>query len=381
MVLGIASVPSLPKIVLHDHIDGGVRPATVLDLGLVNGLDLPAYDVPGLETWFYDQANSGSLERYLATFEYTVGVMQTTSNLARVAREAVVDLAADQVVHAELRFAPEQHQREGLGIDQVVDAVLAGIEEGRQEVRDKGRRISVGLILSAMRGGSGTGRTQEIAATALAYRDKGVVAFDTAGPEKGFPSTAYQEAFTTLRDACMPVTVHAGEADGLDSIWAAVAKAGALRLGHGTRIIDDISGLEPLEVISVPWGQARHDGAGVDRAVFGTLAHWVRDQSIALEMCPTSNLQTGAAASYRAHPATVLKRMGFAVTLNTDNRLMSSTSMTKEATMMLTEVQWSMKDLYDVTLNAARAAFLHADERAELIERVIRPAWDQTIRW
>jgi adenosine deaminase len=349
------SVRRAPKALLHDHLDGGLRPATVVDLAADSGYSaLPTTDVEALGRWFRDAADSGSLVRYLETFAHTVGVMQSYDALRRVAREAVEDQAADGVVYAEERFAPELHQSGGLSLQQAVDAVLAGLAEGEAAAAEQGRTIRAGLLLCAMRQSD---RADEVAALALANRDRGVLGFDIAGPERGFPAGELGAAFALLRAARFPVTVHAGEAVGAESVDQAV-DVGALRLGHGIRLMDDIT---------VP-----ADG-GAPR--LGRLAHWVRDRRIALEVCPTSNLQTGGAASVAAHPVTTLLRLGFAVTVNTDNRLQSRTSLSRELHLLVTEAGWTLDDVRTVTLTAARHAFVHEDERQHLIDRVILPGY------
>src|SRR5215468_3068775 len=261
-----------PKALLHDHLDGGLRPATVLELAREIGHPLPADDAPGLARWFADAADSGSLERYLETFVHTVGVMQTEPALHRVAYECARDLAADGVVYAEVRFAPEQHLTRGLELDQVVSAVLAGFAEGSADAAAEGTPIRVATLLTAMRHQA---RSMEIAELAVRYRDGGVVGFDIAGAEAGYPPTRHLDAFEYLQRENFHFTIHAGEAFGLPSIWQAIQWCGADRLGHGVRIIDDIQVLE--------------DGS----VKLGRLASYVRDKRIPLELCPSSNLQTG----------------------------------------------------------------------------------------
>lgn len=351
MTVTLEQIVALPKVLLHDHLDGGARAGTVVDLAAAAGHALPTTDPDALATWFRDRADSGSLEAYLDTFVHTAGVMQTAEALRRVAREAVEDLAADGVVYAEERFAPELHQAGGLSLQQAVDAVRAGLTEGEETAAAQGRTIRTGLLLCAMRH---TDRADEIAALALANRDRGVVGFDIAGPELGFPAGVMGAAFARLRSARFPVTVHAGEAAGTESLDGAV-DVGALRLGHGIRLMDDIT----------------PDGAGGYR--LGRLAHWVRDRRIALEVCPTSNVQTGGAASYAAHPATTLLRLGFAVTVNTDNRLQSGTTLSRELHHLVTDAGWTRDDLRTVTVTAARHAFCHEDERTDLVDRVLLP--------
>ncbi len=351
-------IPSLPKVVLHDHLDGGLRPQTVLELADEVGHELPAHDADALGTWFRESADSGSLVRYLETFDHTIAVMQTPEALARVAREAVLDLAADGVVYAEQRWAPEQHLRRGLTLADTVEAVQAGIDEGVREAAARGQIIRVGQLVTAMRH---TDRWQEVAELAVAYRDAGVVGFDIAGPEDGFPPSRHAEVWQFLAEHNLPVTIHAGEAAGLDSISQAVHLGRADRLGHGVRIVEDITFSE-----------------GDRQAELGLLAHWVRDHQIPLEVCPVSNLQTAAAgASIADHPITRLKELDFAVTLNTDNRLMSRTSMSHEMRLLVTEAGWTIDDLADVTLTAAWSAFIHHDERRALVDDVILPAYQK----
>ena len=357
-------IPALPKVLLHDHLDGGVRPQTVLELAAEVGHELPASDAGSLGTWFVEAADSGSLVRYLETFDHTIAVMQTPDALARVAREAVLDLAADGVVYAEQRWAPEQHLAKGLSLPETVEAVQAGIDEGIREAATRGQIIRVGQLVTAMRH---TDRWQEIAELAVAYRDRGVVGFDIAGPEDGFPPSRHVEIWRYLAEQDFPTTIHAGEAAGPASIAEAVHLGQADRIGHGVRIVEDITFHEGF------------DDDGERRAELGRLAHWVRDHQIALEVAPVSNLQTGAtsATTVADHPITRLKELDFAVTLNTDNRLMSRTSMSNEMTRLVTEAGWTIDDLADVTLTAAWSAFMHHDERRALVDDVILPGFQQ----
>ena len=349
-----------PKALLHDHLDGGLRPATIVELAAGCGHELPADDPVKLEEWFRASADSGSLERYLETFVHTVAVMQTPDQLARVARECAVDLALDGVVYAEVRYAPEQHLQQGLTLDEVVVAVQRGFAEGCAEAAAAGRTIRVGTLLTAMRHAA---RSKEIAELAVRHREDGVVGFDIAGAEAGFPPSRHLDAFEYLHRENFHVTIHAGEAFGLPSIWEAVQVCGTDRLGHGVRIVDDIT---PLGVL---------DRYGRPAARLGRLAAWVRDSRIPLELCPTSNLQTGAAASVAEHPITLLKDLRFRVTVNTDNRLMSGTSMTQEMQSLVSEAGWTLADLRWVTINALKSAFIPFDERLALIEEVVKPGY------
>ena len=345
-----STIRSLPKVLLHDHLDGGLRPATVSDLAAMTGYgDLPASDPATLGAWFRDAADSGSLERYLETFRHTVGVMQTPEALARVARECAEDLAADGVVYAEVRFAPELHTQRGLTLAQVVDAVLDGFREG-----ERATGIRIGTLLTAMRTAA---KSREIADLVVDYRDRGVVGFDIAGREAGYPPTRHLDAFEYLRRENAHFTIHAGEAFGLPSIWEAIQWCGADRLGHGVRIVDDI--------------ERRPDGT----YRLGPLAAYVRDRRIPLELCPTSNVMTGAAPSIAEHPVGLLASLRFRVTINTDNRLVSRTSMTQEMLAVSEAFGWGAGELRWLTVNAMKSAFIPFDQRLALIDDVIKPAY------
>jgi len=347
-------VQRAPKVLLHDHLDGGLRPSTIVDLAGEVGHALPAADPESLGAWFTTMADSGSLVKYLETFDHTVAVMQTADALTRVARECVEDLAADGVVYAEIRYAPEQHVSTGLSLDEVVSAVQQGFEEGMAQSRINGPGITVRQLLTAMRHQA---RSREIAELSIAWRDRGVAGFDIAGAEAGYPPTRHLDAFEYLQRENSHFTIHAGEAFGLPSIWQAIQWCGADRLGHGVRIIDDITVT---------------DSGSVE---LGRLAAYVRDMRIPLEMCPASNVQTGAAASIAEHPIGLLTQLRFRVTVNTDNRLMSGTSMTSEFTALAEAFGYSLRDLEWFTVNAMKSAFLPFDERLALIADVIKPAY------
>ncbi|GAB3770715.1 adenosine deaminase [Nocardioides ginsengisegetis] len=340
-----------PKVLLHDHLDGGLRPATVLELAAEIGHELPANDAESLGRWFQEASDSGSLERYLETFDHTVAVMQNGPAITRVARECVEDLVADGVVYAEVRYAPEQHVEQGMTLDEVVAAVQQGFDEGTAAA---GGRIVVRQLLTAMRHQA---RSMEIAELAVAWRDRGVAGFDIAGAEAGFPPTRHLDAFEYLQRENSHFTIHAGEAFGLPSIWQAIQWCGADRLGHGVRIIDDIKVAE--------------DGT----VELGRLAAYVRDQRIPLEMCPASNIQTGAATSIAEHPIGLLTRLRFRVTVNTDNRLMSQTSMTDEMWSLVEAFGYTLDDLRWFTINAMKSAFLPFDERLAIIDEVVKPGY------
>jgi adenosine deaminase len=338
-----------PKVLLHDHLDGGLRPSTVVELAEEHGYtDLPTADVDELGQWFRDNANAGDLPRYLSTFSHTVGVMQTRDALVRVARECAEDLAADGVVYAEVRFAPELHLEQDLTLPEVVEAVQEGYRQGCE-----GRPIQVVSLLTAMRHAA---RSLEIAELAVQYRDQGVVGFDIAGAEAGYPPTRHLAAFQHMQRENGHFTIHAGEGFGLPSIWEALQECHADRLGHGVRIVDDIdlSGPEP---------------------VLGRLAQYVRDKRIPLEMCPSSNVQTGAAASLAEHPIGLLRRLHFRVTVNTDNRLMSGVSVSSEMAALVEAFGYGWDDLRWLTVNAMKSAFLPFDQRLAIINDVIKPGY------
>ncbi|HVX45566.1 MAG TPA: adenosine deaminase [Mycobacteriales bacterium] len=353
--LSAESILRAPKVLLHDHLDGGLRPRTVVELAAETGYpDLPSRDAGELGRWFLGAAHSGSLERYLETFAHTVGVMQTPDAISRVAAECAEDLARDGIVYAEVRFAPELHTEQGLEHEQVIDAVLEGFELGTAAAARDGFRIRVVALLTAMRHAA---RSLEIAQLAVKYRDQGVVGFDIAGAEAGYPPTRHLDAFDYMRRENAHFTIHAGEGFGLPSIWEAIQWCGADRLGHGVRIIDDIT---------------VDDSGEVD---LGRLAAYVRDKRIALEMCPTSNVQTGAVASIIEHPIGLLRTLNFRVTVNTDNRLMSGCSMTSEMTELVKAFSYGWSDLQWLTINAMKSAFIPFDERLALINDVIKPGY------
>jgi adenosine deaminase len=355
---GGANITALPKVSLHDHLDGGLRPATVLELGREIGLDLPAEDADGLAAWFDEKSDSGSLVEYLKTFDLTTAVMQTPEHLSRVAREFVQDLGADGVIYGEIRWAPEQHLSTGLTLDQTVEAVQEGIEQGRADVAATGGSIRIGQLISAMRH---TGDGLKIAELAVRHRNDGVVGFDIAGPEAGFPAGNLKPAFDYLAEQLMPRTVHAGEADGLESIRGALFDGRALRLGHGVRIAEDIS--------------VRDQDDENTYVELGPLAQWVKDREIALELSPSSNLQTGAIAAWGSemadHPFDLLYQLGFRVTVNTDNRLMSNTSLSRELFRLSEAFAYDLDDFEIFQLNAAAVSFLPLEERDELAELIV----------
>ncbi len=349
-MLTLAEIRAVPKVLLHDHLDGGLRPQTVLELARETGYrDLPGDNVEDLTRRLTAGAHRGHLEVYLDAFRHTVGVMQTPEALRRVAAECAEDLAADGVVYAEVRFAPELHTERGLSLDEVVQAVLEGFRQGSED-----RGITVYALLTAMRTAA---RSLEIAELAVRYRDAGVVGFDIAGAEAGWPPSRHLDAFQYIKRENFHITIHAGEAFGLPSIWEAVQWCGTERLGHGVRIVDDIQ-------IS-PEGSVR----------LGRLAAYIRDRRIPLEMCPTSNVQTGAAPSIAQHPIRILRQLSFRVTVNTDNRLMSQVTLSSEFHRLVTEFGYGWSDVEWLTTNAMKSAFAGFDERIRIINTVIKPGF------
>jgi adenosine deaminase len=339
-----------PKVLLHDHLDGGMRPGTVIELAREHGYDgLPTQDPGELAQWFTRGADRRNLELYLETFAHTIAVTQSKDGLVRAASEAAEDLAADGVVYAEVRFAPELHTEAGLTLDEVVEAVLEGFRLG-----SAGTPITIGTLCTAMRTAA---HSYEIAELALRHRDEGVVGFDIAGAEAGYPPSRHLDAFQLAMRENFHITIHAGEAFGLPSIAEALHYCGAERLGHGVRIVDDIT--------------VDADG----RAHLGRLASYVRDRRVPLEMCPTSNVHTGAAPSIAEHPIGLLRRLRFRVTINTDNRLMSDVALSDEFRKLQAEFGYTLYDMEWLTLNAMKSAFWPFEQRLRIIDEVIKPGY------
>ena len=341
-------IKKVPKVELHDHLDGGLRPQTVIELADRQGLSIPSIDPVELAAWFEKGCKLKSLPLYLETFAVTTAVMQDEQSLRRVAYEAILDWHAENIVYGEIRFAPILHTNKGLSMDRAVGAVLEGLEQGRRETG-----VQFGLLLCAMRNQS-PALSLEIAKLAVAYGDRGVVGFDIAGDEKGNPPKYHIEAFEYIRHKNFNITIHAGEAYGLDSIWQAIQVCGAHRIGHGTRLIDDMS-IDGIRIESM-----------------GDLAHFVQDKRIPMEMCLSSNIGTGAAESFGTHPFQVLFRNHFRVCLCTDNRLMSNTTLTKEMEIAVNSFGLSLKDLEKISVNAMKSAFIHHEKKLDLIYNVIK---------
>lgn len=344
---------ALPKVALHDHLDGGLRPATMIEIADEIGHPLPATEADELRDWFYQTANSGNLATYLTTFDHTIACMQRAQDLQRVAREWVADQVADGVIAGEARWAPEQHLQAGLSLDEAVEAVAEGLREGVAEARAAGRTFVAGQLVSAMRHAD---RSLEIAELALRHRgDDLVTGFDIAGGETGNPPSRHLPAFQKLREADFFYTIHAGEEGPLSSMREAVHVCGAMRLGHGVNIASDIT----------------RDGDG--QYHLGSLARFVRDQRIPLEVCPSSNLQTGVASSIADHPIGLLINLDFNVTLSCDNRLMSRTTLSREYALVSEQAGVSMTALAQVALAGASSIFLDHMERQGLVAQMVAP--------
>jgi adenosine deaminase len=349
MSLDAEALQAFPKVSLHDHLDGGLRPQTIIELAADVGHVLPADTPDDLGRWFAESANSASLIRYLKTFDQTIAVLQTAPSLHRVAAEFVADLASDGVIYGEARWAPEQHLRAGLTEPEAVEAVRDGLAEGMAACRARGQEIEVRQLVTAMRQAE---PTCDIAELALSYRHDGVAGFDIAGLENGYPPSRFLESFQLLRRESAYYTIHAGEAGGCEYIWEAVQVCGANRIGHGVAIIEDI----------------HQDEAG--GAALGDFAAYVLNEQIPLEMCPSSNVQTGAAASISEHPIHHLDRLGFCVTVNPDNRLMSATTLTREFALLAEAFDYSLEDVRRLGINAARSVFAPYRVRKALVARI-----------
>jgi adenosine deaminase len=351
MQLDHALLKSLPKVLLHEHLDGVLRPETVIELAKrVNYDQLPTENPEELARCFHQGANQGSLAKYLEGFVHTIAVMQSEEALERVAYEQAADLSGDGVVYFETRFAPVFHTRAGLSHQQVVSAVLKGMERGKKDFG-----VSSGLIICAMRN---MDVSLEMAELAVDFRERGVVGFDLAGEEGGYPPKKHVDAFHYIQRQNFNITIHAGEGFGKESIWQAIQYCGAHRIGHGTRLIEDIAIAGDGKVVKL-----------------GDLAQYVLDKRIPLEICLLSNVQTGAAKSLAEHPFKVFYQERFRVTLNTDNRLMSDTTMTKEFEAAAETFGLSLEDFEIITVNAMKSAFLPYHQRCDFIYSVLKPSY------
>jgi len=350
---------ALPKVLLHDHLDGGLRPATVFELADEIGWTLPADSLDDLTAWFEAGSATKDLPRALAMFEHTCAVMQSAEHLEQVAAEAAIDLAADGVVYAEVRFAPEQHQSAGLALDEVVEAVTAGFRRGEAEAFDGGRSITVNAILCAMRTAD---RSLEIAHLVDKMRawDSKVVAFDLAGAETGFPPSLHAEALAFARRTQQNITIHASEAPDLELIADAL-EHGAHRIGHGVRLQSDIA-FSP-------------DGSIDTASGLGPLARHVLDHQVHLEMAPTCHVHVGAVESIEMHPMIAMLRAGFDIGINTDNRLMSGVTASSELETIANAHDLTTAEMGRLAINAAKASFAPLEDRCALVADTLTPAY------
>ena len=344
-----------PKALLHDHLDGGLRPATVIEIAGSIGWQLPETEPESLQAWFTRGAETRDILQYLATFEHTVAVLQCADALERVAAEAVDDLAADGVVYAEVRFAPELHQHDGLPLEEVAAAVTAGLRRGEVEARAAGRPIVVNAICCAMRTEQ---RSLEIARLVdrLREHDDKVVAFDLAGAETGWPPSLHAEALAFARERHLNITIHASEPPDLELISDAIAH-GAHRIGHGVRLQADTT--------------AGDDG----ELVLGPLAQHVLDRRIHLELAPTCNVQIGAVPDVAHHPIGPFLRDGFDVSVNTDNRLMSGVTPSTELHAVANAFDLGWDEVRRLTTNAVMASFAPYHERLRIVRDVVDPGF------
>lgn len=346
-------IKAVPKVLLHDHLDGGLRASTIIELAEeYKYKKLPTKNPGELAEWFHRGANKGNLVEYLQGFEHTIAVMQTKEALERAAYEMMEDMKNDNVCYVETRFAPVFHTQNGLWYEEIVSAVLAGLERGKQDFG-----VGYGLILCGMRNMK---NTLEIAELAVNFRKKGVVGFDLAGEEGGYPPKKHIEAFQFIQRANFNITIHAGEAFGKESIWQAIQWCGAHRIGHATHLIEDIMLDKEGNVVA-----------------FGDLAQYVLDKRIPLEICLLSNVHTGAVDRIENHPFGVLFKEKFRVTLNTDDRLMSDTTMTKEFLVAIDVFNLNLEDLEKITINSMKSAFIPYKERLHYIYDVIKPGYQK----
>jgi adenosine deaminase len=358
MVITLDEARQLPKVLLHDHLDGGLRVATILELADDIGWTLPTLDSDELQAWFTRGAETGDLLQYLATFEHTLAVMQTAEHIERIAHEAVVDLADDGVVYAEIRFAPELHQQQGLALEAVVEAVTSGFRRGEATATERGAVITVNAICCAMRTEHRSVEVAHLVDRLRAWDDK-VVAFDLAGAETGFPPSLHAESLAFARSALLNITIHASEPPDLELISDALAH-GAHRIGHGVRLRSDTSLVDPAN-------------ASGDLEL-GPLAQYVLDHQIHLEMAPTCNVQIGAVASVAEHPIGPFLRAGFNVGYNTDNRLMSNVMPSSELHAVAVAHELSIDEIERLAINAMMSSFAPMDVRRRVVADRIQPA-------
>ncbi|MCF8260871.1 MAG: adenosine deaminase [Melioribacteraceae bacterium] len=346
-------IERLPKVQLHDHLDGGLRPQTIIELAEEYKYDkLPTKDPKVLSDWFFEGANKGNLKDYLRGFEHTIAVMQKREALERIAYEMLEDAKKDGVVYIETRFAPVFHTMEGLYYDEVLDAVITGLEKGKKDFG-----VGYGLILCGMRN---IKDNLNIAELAVNFRNQGVVGFDLAGEEGGYPPKNHLESFNFIQRENFNITIHAGEAFGKESIWQALQFCGAHRVGHATRLTEDIYYDEDGNIVGM-----------------GDLAQYILDKRIPLEICLLSNVHTGAIDQLENHPFHDLFTQKFRVFLNTDDRLMSDTTLSKEYETAAKLWGLDINDIEKMTINAMKSAFIPYNERLKYIYEVIKPGFQE----
>jgi adenosine deaminase len=339
--LTFEAIQRLPKTDLHVHLDGSLRISTILDIAHKNNVKLPADDPEGLARAMHCGENTGSLVKYLEAFDVTLTVLQTQDALFRVAYELAQDAANENVRYMEVRYAPLLHTRKGLSHTRVVEAVLDGL---RAAQIDHG--ITSNVIICGIRNISPES-SLEMAELAVAYKGRGVTGFDLAGAEYDHPAKKHREAFALIRKNNINITIHAGEAYGPESIEQAIHVCGAHRIGHGVRLRED-----------------------------GDLLHYVNDHRIALECCPSSNVQTGAVKDLATHPLKLYHDLGLRVTVNTDNRLITDTTVSKELWLAHTKMGLSLQDLKQIVLNGFKAAFLPYHERRGMLRAIAQELAD-----
>lgn len=346
-------IREVPKVLLHDHLDGGLRAETIIELADQQKYDkLPTTDPKELAEWFHRGANKGNLIEYLQGFEHTCALMQTKDSLERIAYEMMEDMKNDGICYVETRFAPILHLDKGLHYDDVVTSVLAGLERGKKDFG-----VGYGLILCGMRNMK---KSLEIAELAVNYRNKGVVGFDLAGEEGGYPPKDHLDAFHFIQRENFYITIHAGEAFGKESIWQAIQFCGADRIGHATRLLEDVVVSDKGEVLSL-----------------GELSQYVLDKRLPLEICLLSNVHTGAIDKLENHPFNILYKKKFRVFLNTDDRLMSDTTLTKEYLTAAETFGISLDDIERLNINAMKSAFIPYEERIKYIYDIIKPGYNK----
>jgi len=337
MELSLSDIQRLPKTDLHVHLDGSLRLQTMLDLAEDQGIQLPANTPADLAAALHCGEHTGSLVEYLKAFDITLQVLQTEEALYRVAYELAEDAAAENVRYIEVRYSPMLHTRGGLRLTTVVEAVLAGLWEAQ---KDHG--IVANIILCGIRNISPESSV-EMAQLAVAYKNRGVVAFDLAGAEYDHPAKHHVKAFKLVHNNNIAVTIHAGEAYGPASVHQAIHVCGAHRIGHGCRLRED-----------------------------GDLLHYVNDHRIALECCPSSNVQTGAVRDLRTHPLKLYHDLGLRVTVNTDNRLITNTSVSRELWLCHTQMGLDQQDIHRIIINGFKAAFLPFHQKQVMVRTVSR---------